>query len=444
MYPYIPITDTEEREMLKVIGAESADDLFNIIPKKFRLEKEPNLPLSKSEPEVLNILKNLSNLNKNANQMPCFMGAGSYDHYIPTVIDYIASRSEFLTSYTPYQPEISQGTLQYIFEFQTFICRLTGMDVANASLYDVATAFAEAAIMASNVMRKKEIAVSKTCNPDYIKVLKTYCHYQNIKVIEVEAEDGETSLDDLKSKLTKDTAGFIMQSPNFYGILENVKEAASIVHENNKKSSMILSTDPFTLGVLKSPAKQDVDVVIGEAQSLGIPMSFGGPYIGIIAARESYMRKLPGRLVGETVDRNKKRSYVLTLASREQHIRRDKATSNICSNEGINSLICAMYMSLLGKEGMREVAEQAFSKAHYAFDEITKSGKFKALYNKPFFLEFAIKAPVSAEKINEALLKEGILGGVKLPDDPNAILFAVTEKRTKEEIDKLVRVLEAL
>lgn len=448
MFPYIPITEAEEKQMLDAVGLKSIGDLYNDIPDEFRLKENLNLPKHKSELEALSELRSMANMNTSVNDMPCFLGAGAYDHYIPTVIDALISRSEFYTSYTPYQPEISQGTLQYIFEFQTLISRLTGMDLANASLYDGGTAFAEAAIMSVNVSKKTDILVSKACRPDSVKVLKTYAHGQGINIIEVETKDGLTDLDDLKSKVSENTAGVIIQSPNFFGLLEDVKAASDITH-TIKKATMILSTNPFTLGVLKKPSEYDVDVVIGDAQGLGIPLAFGGPYLGIMAVKKDYMRKVPGRLVGQTVDRDGKRSFVLTLASREQHIRRDKATSNICSNQGINSLCAAIYMSTMGKKGMREIATQATQKAHYAFKKLTESGKFKPLFpDKPFFMEFVLTSDIAPEKINEELRKAGIIGGYDVskdyPEYKNAIMFAVTEKRTKEEIDKLQSVLEGI
>ncbi|NLM06678.1 MAG: aminomethyl-transferring glycine dehydrogenase subunit GcvPA [Tissierellia bacterium] len=448
MYPYIPITEAEEQEMLKAIGLKSTEELFDYIPEELRLKKDLNLPLAKSEMEVMDYLRKLSCMNTSVNDATCFLGAGAYDHYIPSVVDHLLSRSEFYTSYTPYQPEISQGTLQNIFEFQTLIARLTGMDFANASLYDGGTAVAEAAILSVNTSGKNKILISKSARPDSRKVLETYAHFLKIDVEEVEIKDGLTDLDDLKSKMSDDVAGVILQSPNFFGLIEDVKTATEIAH-TGKKTTMVLSTDPFTLGVLKKPSAYDVDVVIGEAQGLGIPLQFGGPYLGIIAAKKSYMRKVPGRLVGETIDRNGKRSFVLTLAAREQHIRRDKATSNICSNQGLNTLAANIYMSLMGKKGMKEVATQAAEKAHYAYDVLTKSGKFKPLFpDKPFFMEFALTSDIAPAKINEALLKEDIIGGYDLgkdyPEYKNAIMFAVTEKRTKEEIDKLSSVLEGI
>lgn len=447
MFPYIPATEADKKEMLGVIGLNSADQLFEDIPAEFRLNRELNLPKAKSELEVMNYMQSLAAMNKSVSDMPCFLGAGAYDHYVPTVVDAIISRSEFYTSYTPYQPEISQGTLQYIFEFQTLITRLTGMDVANASLYDGGTACAEAAIMACANAKRKEIVVSKTVHPGSMAILKTYCHGQNIKLIEVEAHNGVTCLDDLKAKITPNTAGVLLQSPNFYGIIEDIEKAVEIAHEV-KKCSFILSTDPFALPILKTPAEYGCDIVVGEAQSLGLALNYGGPYVGIIAAKEDYMRKMPGRLVGETIDLDGKRGYVLTLAAREQHIRREKATSNICTNQGLMTLACAVHMCTMGKQGMKEAAMQALNKAHYAFEKLTASGKFKPLFEGPFFLEFALTSDIPAEKVVKTLLENGILGGYEIakdfPEHKNALLFAVTEKRTKEEIDKLVEVMEAM
>lgn len=447
MFPYIPATEADKKEMLKVIGVDSVDRLFDDIPSEFRLTAPLNLPNAKSELEVMKYMESLAAMNKSVGDYTCFLGAGAYDHYVPTTVDAIISRSEFYTSYTPYQPEISQGTLQYIFEFQTLITRLTGMDVANASLYDGGTACAEAAIMACANAKRKEIVVSKSVNPSSMAILRTYCHGQSIKLIEVETHDGRTCPDDLRAKITPDTAGVIVQSPNFFGLIEDVGTMTEIAH-TVKKCSMILSTDPFVLPVLRTPAEYGVDIVVGEAQSIGLALNYGGPYVGIIAAKEEYMRKMPGRLVGQTVDMDGKRSFVLTLAAREQHIRREKATSNICTNQGLMTLASAVHMCTMGKEGMREAAVQALTKAHYALEKLTAGGKWKPLYEGPFFLEFAVTSDLPAEKVNQELLKHGILGGYPLEKDfpqlKNALLFAVTEKRTKEEIDKLVEVLEGI
>jgi len=446
-YPYIPSTPEDEQEMLKAIGLNSLDDLFSDIPEEFRLKRELDLPESKSELEVRSYLNQLARKNCSTSEMVCFLGAGAYDHYIPSVVNNIISRSEFYTSYTPYQPEISQGTLQYIFEFQTLICRLTGMDVSNASLYDGGTAITEAALMAASYTRKGDLLVSKAVRPEARQILKTYAHCQHLNVIEVEIKDGVTDLEDLEKKISDNTACVIVQSPNFFGIIEDLKAIGEVAHKG-KKTVFIASVDPISLAILKKPGELGVDVVVGEAQGMGIPLSFGGPYLGFIAARNEYLRKMPGRIVGKTVDRNGKRSYVLTLTAREQHIRREKATSNICSNQGLNTLAATVYMVTMGKEGLKEVALQCIKKAHYAFEKMTASGKYKPLFNKPFFKEFAVTSDIDPDTITEALKKENIIGGYHLgkdyPQYKNAVLYAVTEKRTKEEIDKLCRVLEGI
>jgi glycine cleavage system P protein (glycine dehydrogenase) subunit 1 len=447
MFPYIPTTPEDEQEMLKAIGLDSVEDLFSDIPKDMQLNRELNLPKAKSELEVKSYLDSLAKKNCSLSELTNFLGAGAYDHYIPSIVDHIISRQEFYTSYTPYQPEISQGTLQYIFEFQTLICKLTGMDVANASLYDGGTAVLEAALMAAAYSRKDEIIISKTVRPESRRILKTYAHVQGLDVVEIDMKDGVTDLEQLEELVSDKTAAVIVQSPNFFGIIEDLKATGEIAHKG-KKTSFIASVDPISLAVLKKPSELDVDVVVGEGQGMGIPLSFGGPYLGFIAAKKNYMRKLPGRIVGETQDVNGKRSYVLTLTAREQHIRREKATSNICSNQGLNVLAATVYMVTLGKEGLKEVALQSTKKAHYAYEELTKSGKYKPLFDKPFFKEFAVKSDIDADKILSDLRDEDIIGGYHLginyPEFKNSILYAVTEKRTKDEIDKLSSVLEGI
>ncbi len=447
MFPYIPTTPEDEQEMLKAAGLNSLEDLFADIPKDMKLNRELNLPKAKSELEVKSYLNSLANKNCSLSELTSFLGAGAYDHYIPSVVDHIISRQEFYTSYTPYQPEISQGTLQYIFEFQSLICKLTGMDVANASLYDGGTAITEAALMAAAYSRKNELIISKTVRPESRRVLKTYAHIQGLKVIEIDMKDGVTDLDKLEKEVSDKTAAVIVQSPNFFGIIEDLKTTGEIAHKG-KKTTFIASVDPISLAILKKPGELDVDVVVGEAQGMGMPLSFGGPYLGFIASKKDYMRKLPGRIVGETEDVNGKRSYVLTLTAREQHIRREKATSNICSNQGLNVLAATVYMVTLGKEGLKEVALQSTKKAHYAFDKLTESGKYKPLFDKPFFKEFAVKSDIDPDKIIMDLRNENIVGGYDLginyPEFKDSILYAVTEKRTKDEIDKLSSVLEGI
>lgn len=447
MFPYISHTHEDEQEMLKSIGLNSLDQLFDDIPKDMQLGRELNLPKAMSELEVKRYLSEMAKKNCSLSELTCFLGAGAYDHYIPSVIDHIISRSEFYTSYTPYQPEISQGTLQYLFEFQTLLCELTGMDVANASLYDGGTAAVEAALMAAAHSRKGEIIISKTVRPETIQILKTYAPLQDLTVVEVDMKDGVTDLEALDKLVSDNTAAVITQSPNFFGIIEDLKATGEIVHKG-KKTTFIASVDPISLGILKRPGDLGVDVVVGDAQSMGIPVQFGGPYLGFIASKKDYMRKLPGRIVGQTDDLDGKRSFVLTLTAREQHIRREKATSNICSNQGLNTLAATVYMVTLGKEGLREVAMQSTQKAHYAFEQLTKSGKYKPVFDKPFFKEFAVTSDVDADKITKDLRKENIVGGYHLGKDfkelNNAVLYAVTEKRTKEEIDKLSSVLEGI
>lgn len=447
MFPYISNTPEDEQMMLEAIGLNSVDELFDDIPKEVALNRDFELPKSKSELEVRAYLTEMSRKNCSLDDLTCFLGAGAYDHYTPSIVNHIISRSEFYTSYTPYQPEISQGTLQYLFEYQTLICNLTGMDVSNASLYDGGTAIAEAALMAAAVTRKKEIIISKTVRPESRKILKTYAHIQDLRVIEVDMKDGVTDLEKLDSLINENTATVIMQSPNFFGLIEDIEETAKITHKT-KKTALITSVDPISLGILKRPGDLGADIVVGEGQSMGIPLSFGGPYLGFIATSKDYMRKLPGRIVGQTEDLDGKRSFVLTLTAREQHIRREKATSNICSNQGLNTLAATIYMVTLGKEGLREVALQSTKKAHYALEKLTESGKYQKVFDKPFFKEFVVKSDIDPEKISSTLRSNNIIGGYDLGEDypqyENAILYAVTEKRTKAEIDKLSSVLEGI
>lgn len=446
MHPYLPNTNEDIKEMLDVIGLGSTDELFDSIPKNLKFNRDLNLPSSKSEIEVKNILEGIASKNQSTSDLTCFLGAGSYDHYIPSVVKHLVGRSEFYTAYTPYQPEISQGTLQSVFEYQSMMCALTDMEVSNVSMYDAATSAAEAAILTSVQTKRKRVLVSETLNPEYKSVLKTYLKFRGVEIEFVAEKDGETDFDDLKSKLNSDIAGVIIQYPNFYGIIENVKELEEAIHEN--KSLLIMSVDPISLGVLKSPGALKADIVVGEGQALGQSLNYGGPVLGFMAATMKLVRKMPGRIIGQTVDRDGKRAFVLTLQAREQHIRRAKATSNICSDQTLNSITAAIYMATLGKEGMKEVAMQSFKKAHYTYELLLKTGKFKALYNKPFFKEFAVITEKSVDEINEKLLEKGILGGYNLKRSndslENAMLIAVTENRTIEEIHKFVELMEEI
>lgn len=446
MFPYIPNTSLEKEQMLNSMGLTTIDDLFRDIPQEIKLKRDLNINESMSELEVERHMKELSGKNLNIDDVVCFLGAGAYDHYIPSVIKHITSRSEFSTAYTPYQPEISQGTLQVIFEYQTMISNLTGMDVANASVYDGATAAAEAAMMAMENTKRKTIFVSKTVHPETREVLQTYMKFHGGNLVEIGYKDGETDIDEIKTLMNKDVAGIIVQNPNFFGVVEDLTEVEKLTHQN--KSLLIMSVDPISLGILKSPGEIGADIVVGEGQGLGNPLNYGGPYLGFMATTSKLLRKMPGRIVGQTEDVDGKRAFVLTLQAREQHIRREKATSNICSNQALNALTAAIYLTTLGKKGIREVALQCAKKAKYAHDEILKSNKYTQAFNKPFFKEFAIVSQVDADVVNVELLNCGMLGGYKLsekyPEENDTLLFCVTEKRTKAEIDTLADVMGGL
>lgn len=444
MKAYLPTTTEDKNLMLKAIGVNSVEDLFKDIPKEVRLGRDLSINKGMSELEVQAYIKEITEMNRSCEDLTCFLGAGAYDHYIPSVVKHLVSRSEFYTAYTPYQPEISQGTLQTIFEYQTMIANLTGMDAANASMYDGATACAEAMQMAVDITKRKNIIVSKTVHRETRKVLETYSRFKNINLIEIDEMEGSTSTDKLKAELNKETAGVIIQTPNFFGIIEDMSEIEKMVHEN--KSLFIAFCDPISLGILKTPGEYGADIVVGEGQSLGNNLNYGGPYLGFLATSNKNLRKMPGRIVGETVDSEGKRGYVLTLQAREQHIRREKASSNICSNQGLNALAALIYLTTLGKKGIREVATQSFQKSHYAFNTLMQSGKYKATFSKPFFKEFAITGEASVEAVNRVLLQNKMLGGYDIEKDysqyKNSMLICVTEKRTKSEIDKLAKVLE--
>lgn len=446
MHRYLPNTAEDIRQMLEVIGIDSTDKLFGTIPEEVKLGRDLLLPLSKSEMEVRREIGEMAGKNLSADDLVCFRGAGSYDRYIPSAIKHIVGRSEFYTAYTPYQPEISQGTLQSVFEYQSMICSLTGMDVSNVSMYDGATSAAEAAILASVHVRRPKVLVSMTVNPMVREVLSSYLKFRNVELDFVDEKDGETDREDLKAKLDGSIAGIIVQYPNYYGIIEDIKGIEEAVHGN--KSLLIISTDPVSLGLLTSPGELKADIVVGEAQGLGQNMNFGGPVLGFMTASEKVMRKLPGRIVGETTDIDGKRAFVLTLQAREQHIRREKATSNICSDQTLNSITAAVYMAAMGKEGIREAADQSFKKAHYACGRLLGTGRFRLLHDKPFFSEFALVSDRSVEELNKRLLENGILGGLDISghvgSNVNVMLVAVTESRTKAEIDRLVEILEVV
>jgi glycine dehydrogenase subunit 1 len=439
---YVPHTDEQRTEMLKVIGVESVADLFVDIPEELRYP-ELNLPPALSEMEVKAELLAMSEQNADLNHYACFLGAGAYNHFVPSVVDHVISRSEFYTAYTPYQPEVSQGTLTAIFEYQSMMANLLEMDVVNASHYDGATALAEAALMAVDASRgkKRKIVLSPTIHPEYRATLYTYFSGTDLEV--VCDEDCRGDMEALKGVVDDDTAALMIQNPNFFGELEPVEGLADYLHE--RKALLAVSIDPISLGLLKPPGAYGADIVTGEGQSLGIPISFGGPYLGIFACNQKYLRKLPGRIVGQTVDTKGRRGFVNTLSTREQHIRREKATSNICTNQGLIALAAGVYMAVMGKSGLHRVAELCYHKAHYAAQKIAALPGFKVT-DRPFFKEFVVHCPRDPAEINEKLLDYKIVGGYPLGKDysymKGAMLLCVTEMNGKEQIDRLVAALE--
>ncbi|WP_066365746.1 aminomethyl-transferring glycine dehydrogenase subunit GcvPA [Neobacillus fumarioli] len=439
---YLPMTEQDQKAMLEAIGISSVDELFGDIPEQVRFKGELNIKPAKSESSLMKELYKLSKRNADLKENISFLGAGVYDHYTPVIVDHVISRSEFYTAYTPYQPEISQGELQAIFEFQTMICELTGMDVANSSMYDGGTALAEAAMLACGHTKRKNIIVSSAVHPEYRDVLKTYAKGQNLNVIEVPLNDGITDLAQLKELTGEDTAAVIVQYPNFFGRIEPLKELEEVIHDH--KAMFVVSSNPLSLGVLTPPGKFGADIVVGDAQPFGIPSGFGGPHCGYFAVTSKLMRKVPGRLVGQTTDDQGRRGFVLTLQAREQHIRRDKATSNICSNQALNALAASVAMTALGKKGVREMAAANIQKAHYAKKAFKEAG-FTVVYDGHSFNEFVVKCNKPVKELNQKLLEKGIIGGYDLgrdyPELANHMLIAVTEQRTKEEIDMLVREL---
>ena len=433
---YFPHTQQDIQQMLAVAGVKSMDELFGEIPQQLLFNREFNLPEAMSEVEIRNFFEALGKRNSN---LVCFAGAGVEDHYSPSVIAPIISRGEFLTAYTPYQPEISQGTLQYIFEYQSMICELTGMDVTNASMYDGTTATAEAMMMCVSIAKKRnKVLVSATIDPKVKRVVETYAKYQGVVVETIAEKDGVTDLTDLEAKLSADdVAGVILAQPNFYGIVEDYSGVADMCHA--KKAQFVMNAKLSTLAVLKSPAEWGADIACGDAQSLGIPMTYGGPYVGYLACTNTHVRKLPGRIVGATTDVDGKRAFVLTLQAREQHIRREKANSNICSNQSLMALYVTIYMSVMGNKGLKDACSLSYSGAHYLAEQLVATGKCSMAYDKPVFNEFAVKTTAPVETVLAALVAEGILGGVRIADD--TLLVCVTEQRTKAEMDKFVEIV---
>lgn len=434
-FKFFPQTKEEIEQMLKQAGMNSLDDLYADVPEQIRFRGEYDLPEPMSETEIRSLFEKLGEKNR---RLTVFAGAGCYDHYTPAVVPNIISRSEFLTSYTPYQAEISQGTLHYIFEYQSMMAELTGMDVSNASMYDGSTATAEAAIMALASTKKTDtVLVSASVDPKVLNVVKTYAHFHGFNVELIAENDGATDKEQMDARLEKGgVAGVIVQQPNYHGIVEDFSSFANSCHAH--KSLFIVNSVAADLALLKTPGEWGADVAVGDGQSLGIPMSFGGPSVGYMCCTEKLMRKMPGRIVGKTVDNRGQRVFVLTLQAREQHIRRQKATSNICSNESLMALFVTIYMSVMGKEGVKEAAQMSYDGAHYLHDALIATGLFSDKYERPFFNEFCVKYNGDVNRLQQRFIENGILGGVKV--DADTLMFAVTEKRTKEEIDKLVNI----
>ena len=435
-YKFFPHTEEDLKEMLAKAGVSSLDGLYAEVPESIRFKGEYDLPEAKSELEIRQFFGKLGKKNK---QLVCFAGAGTYDHYTPSVIPSIVERSEFLTSYTPYQAEISQGTLHYIFEYQSMMAEMTGMDISNASMYDGSTATAEAALMCVAAGKKaNKVLVAETLDPKTIEVINTYAHFHGIDIEMVKATDGVTDRDDFMTKIAQGgVAGMIVQQPNYYGNVEDYEGFADAAHAN--KALLVMNSIISDLAVLKTPGEWGADIAVGDGQSLGIPMTFGGPSLGYMCCTEKLLRKLPGRIVGMTKANRGQRAFVLTLQAREQHIRRQKATSNICSNESLMALFVTIYMSLMGKEGVKEAARLSYAGAHYMADKLLATGKFTMAFDKPFFNEFCVRYNGNVDALQKKFIDNGFFGGIKVAED--TIMFAVTEKRTKEEIDTLVSLI---
>lgn len=436
-FKYFPHTEDDIRHMLEKAGMTSLEDLYSDVPEEVRFRGEYDLPEPKSEEEIRSYFKQLGDKNQ---ILTVFAGAGVYDHYTPSVVPNIISRSEFLTSYTPYQAEISQGTLHYIFEYQSMMAELTGMDISNASMYDGSTATAEGAIMALASTKKTDtVLVSATLDPKAVAVVKTYAHFHGFNVETIAETDGVTDKAQMEERLKAGgVAGVIVQQPNYHGIVEDYSGFADACHA--QKSLFVINSVAADLALLKTPGEWGADIAVGDGQSLGIPMAFGGPSVGYMCCREKQMRKMPGRIVGKTVDNRGQRVYVLTLQAREQHIRRQKATSNICSNESLMALFVTIYMSVMGKEGVKEAAKMSFDGAHYLHDQLLETGRFEERYNQPFFNEFCLRYKGDVDSLQKRFIENGIMGGIKVEAD--TIMFAVTEKRTKEEIHRLVNIVK--
>jgi glycine dehydrogenase subunit 1 len=442
MADYIPATAQQQKEMLSTIGFRSLEDLFQDIPESIRLKRSLNLPDPLSEIELSGLMRSIAARNSSLGEKCCFLGAGAYDHYIPSAVKHLTGRQEFYTAYTPYQPEISQGTLQAIFEYQSMICELTGMDVANASMYDGASSLAEACLVAVQATRRRKILVSDSIHPDSRDVLLTYARFSDLDIewIARNPEQGTLSLSDLEQRLDPETAAVVVQYPNFFGVIDDLTAIVERTHQH--KAKCIVSADPIALGLLQTPGEAGADLVVGDGQALGNSLSFGGPSLGFFAVRKDLMRRMPGRIVGETKDARGQRRYVLTLQTREQHIRREKATSNICTNQGLNALTATIYLALMGPSGLARVAELSTRKTHFLRERLLALPGFQPVFNGPFFKEFAIRYDGDLAALNDHLYRDGFIGGLivseKMSDMDGVWLLAVTEKRTDEEIDRLV------
>ena len=442
---YVPNTTVEQQDMLRTIGAESVEDLLSAVPQDVRLPRPLNLPAALPEPNLHRLMQGMAERNADLDHYISFLGAGSYDHLVPSVVPHLVKRSEFYTSYTPYQPEFSQGMLQAIYEYQTMVCQISDMDVANASLYDGSTAVVEAALLAVGPSGRGEVLVSRGVDPQYRATLRTYAWARGFTVREIGLDGGATSLSELDAALSDETCAVIVQHPNFLGVLEDVRDIEKLTHKSSALY-VVAVTEPASLGVLTPPGSYRADIFAGEGQTLGSPLGYGGPALGLFATRGEYVRRLPGRLVGRTVDDRGQTGYVLTLQTREQHIRRERATSNICTNQALLALAATVYLSALGKQGFRDLGTLCARNAHFAAERITSLRGFRLLFERPYFDEFVVAAPMPIEQLNAGLSARGIIGGYDLaqsyPELGDAALFCVTEARTREDIETLVAALD--
>ncbi len=442
---YIPNSKEDIKKMLETVGVSSIDELFKPLPEEILLKENLKIPEGLSDQEIEDYFRKRANENLKSLKSISFLGGGSYDHYVPAIVDYVSSMPQFYTAYTPYQPEVSQGTLQAIFEYQTLICQLTGMDVTNASMYDGATAFTEAVLMANRIRKGERVLLSPYINPFYIEVLKTYTKNYSIKLEFLERnESGKIDISELKEKLDKDVFCFAFQTPNFLGIVEDVEEISKIVKENSKAILVQTFTEALSLALLTPPGENGVDIVAGEGQSFGLKLNYGGPYLGIFSTKNSYVRKMPGRIVGETVDEDGKRGFVLTLSTREQHIKREKATSNICTNNGLCALMATVYLLWAGREGLRKIAERNVYFSHLFLEKLEERTPIKRKYDAPFFNEFVITLPTKGEIFYRKCSERGLFSGIPLEwffkDMENEMLITITEKISEEDMDMGIKI----